>query len=213
MRSIPWGWVVALKGALALSLVVSAHAAESTPAARKHAHPSPAAPAAPALENAQRERLTNEKRDEAIEQLKRIMSKVDDQTTGKADLLYELSEFYWEKSKSLERQEVAKYEAAYRQYQAVRGRGESAQKPNEDHAQSEHFRLEAMRLYEIILRDYPHYERTDEVLFALGYNLYDTGKAGPAIERYRQLIREHLHSRFVPDTYLQLGNHYFDVQS
>ncbi|HEX9508586.1 MAG TPA: tetratricopeptide repeat protein, partial [Myxococcales bacterium] len=151
--------------------------------------------------------------DEAIEQLKRIIAKVDDRTPGKADLLYELSEFYWEKSKSLERQEVARSEAAYRHYQAARGRSERAQEPKEDHVQSEHFRQEAIGLYEIILRDYPDYERTDEVLFALGYNLYDTGKAGPAIERYRQLIREHLHSRFVPDTYLQLGNHYFDVQS
>jgi tetratricopeptide (TPR) repeat protein len=212
MSSFPWGSVVvALKGALALGLVVSAHAAESTPAARKHPRPNRAVP--PMLENAQRERLTNEKRDEAIEQLKRIMAKVDDRTTGKADLLYELSEFYWEKSKSLERQEVAKYEAVYQQYQAARGRGERAEKPNEDHAQSELFRLEAMRLYEIILRDYPRYERTDEVLFALGYNLYDTGKTGPAVERYQQLIREHPRSRFLPDTYLQLGNHYFDVQN
>ncbi len=81
----------------------------------------------------------------------------------------------------------------------------------EDHRESELYRSETMRLYETILREYPSYERKDEVLFSLGYNLYEIGKKDQAVKRYEELIKHYPGSKFVADTYVQLGNHYFDV--
>jgi tetratricopeptide (TPR) repeat protein len=72
-------------------------------------------------------------------------------------------------------------------------------------------RSETMRLYEAVLREFPTYERKDEVLFNLAYNLYEVGRREPAVQRYEELLRDYPSSRFVPDTLIQLGNHAFDV--
>ena len=57
---------------------------------------------------------------------------------------------------------------------------------------------------------YPKYERTDEVLFSLAYNQHELGKQGEAVKRYQELIKRYPKSRFVPDTWVQLGDHAFD---
>src|SRR5262245_26704709 len=51
----------------------------------------------PKLEDATREAMADKKRDETIENIKRIIPKIEDGSPAKADLLYQLSEFYWEK--------------------------------------------------------------------------------------------------------------------
>src|SRR5262249_22797026 len=125
--------------------------------------------------------------------------------------LYQLSELQLEKAKYFEHKETEKYEEAYRRYQEQRRRGERVAEPKEEHSESERYLAEAMKVYEVILQGYPSYDRRDEVLFALGYHLYDSGQREPGIHRYAELIRTHPQSRLVPDAYLQLGNHYFDV--
>src|SRR5258708_39216086 len=60
----------------------------------------------PRLESAEQERLTNQKRDEAIEQLERIIAKSEVGSPHRADLLYQLSELNLEKAKYFERKEV-----------------------------------------------------------------------------------------------------------
>src|SRR5215469_1173890 len=83
----------------------------------------------PRLEETQREALTSHKREETIEQLKRIIPKIDDRSAQKADLLYQLSELYVEKSKELLRSEMANYDAQYRSYEKANKRGA----PQADH--------------------------------------------------------------------------------
>jgi tetratricopeptide (TPR) repeat protein len=196
-------------GALLL-LTISAAAAERGPERPSLRHFWDSA-TPPRLESAEQERLTNQKRDEAIEQLERIIAKSEVGSPHRADLLYQLSELNLEKAKYFERKEVAKHEEAYRQYQEQRRRGQRVREPKEEHPDSERYRAQAMRVYEAILKDYPSYDRRDEVLFALGYHLYDLGRRDQGIARYLELTRSQPNSRLVPDTYLQLGNHYFDV--
>ena len=82
--------------------------------------------------------------------------------------------------------------------------------PKENHRQSDLYRQQAIDLYEKILTDYPSYPRNDEVLFNLAYNLYDTDKKKEAIARYWDLIRKYPDSKFVPDAYVQMGEHFFN---
>ncbi len=42
---------------------------------------------------------------------------------------------------------------------------------------------------------------------------YDLLEAANSVKRYEELIKNYPGSKFVPDTYVQLGNHYFDVAS
>jgi tetratricopeptide (TPR) repeat protein len=167
----------------------------------------------PRLEETQREALTSHKRDETIEQLKRIIPKIDDPSAQKADLLYQLSELYVEKSKELLHSEMANYDAQYKSYERANKRGARQSAPQADHRDSEAYRAEAIALYQRVLREYPGYQRRDEILFALGYNLYEIGRRSDAVASYLELIRAYPNSSFVPDTFLQLGNHYFDVDN
>ncbi len=166
----------------------------------------------PKLEDATREAMADKKRDETIENLKRIIPKIEDGSPQKAELLYQLSELYWEKSKYLYRAEMSKFADDEKKYDEARNRGEKAAEAKEDHRQSELYRSETMRLYETILREYPAYDRKDEVLFSLGYNLGEIGKKDQAVARYNELIKNYPTSKFVPDTYIELGNYYFEVK-
>src|SRR5262249_14905122 len=89
--------------------------------------------------------------------------------------------------------------------------GEARAEPKASHQESESYRAEAVALYERIRREYPKYQRKDEVLFALADNLYEIGRRAEAIARYEELLESNPSSSFAGDTYLQLGNHYFDV--
>lgn len=228
MRSFLRIFAVALSLTFAVASVGEARA-QSKKSSRKKSEKAqaPSAPAAkkkkaerkgpakfsdlPKLEDAEKEALTDKKRDESIEALKKIIPKFEDGNPQKAELLFQLSELYWEKSKYLFRKEMAKFHEEEKKIDEARARGEKVADPKEDHRESELYRSETMRLYEIILREYPAYERKDEVLFSLGYNLYEIGKRDQAIKRYEELIKNYPGSKFVPDTYVQLGNHYFDV--
>ncbi len=160
--------------------------------------------------DAKKEQLADKKRDDAIEQLKRIIPRIQDGSTQKADLLYQLSELYWEKQKYLYRKANKKYDEDLKKYDEARNRGEKVAEVKLDTRESELYRSETMRLYETILRDYPTYARKDEVLFSLGYNQYEIGKKDQAVKRYEELTKNYPDSGFLADAYVQLGNHWFD---
>ncbi|HZA51032.1 MAG TPA: tetratricopeptide repeat protein, partial [Myxococcaceae bacterium] len=170
-----------------------------------------ALPPAPRKEfDAAKEELADKKRDEAIEQLKRIIPRIQDGTPQKADLLFQLSELYWEKQRYLALKANLRFSDEIARVAQARERGERLPDPKLDVRQSEQYRSETMRLYEAILRDYPAYARKDEVLFSLGYNLYELGKRDEAIKRYEELSRNYPDSKFLADAYVQLANHWFE---
>lgn len=162
-------------------------------------------------EDVEREATADKKRDEQIEAAKKIIPKIEDGNPQKADLLFQLSELYWEKSRYLYRKEMLGFFTQQKEADEKKNRGEKVAEPKEDHRESELYRSETMRLYETILREYPTYERKDEVLFNLAYNQYDIGKRDLAVKRYEELLKSYPGSKFVADTYVQLGNHYFEV--
>lgn len=164
----------------------------------------------PRIADAKKDALADRKRDEAIEGFKRLIPKIQDGSERKADLIYRLSELYWEKSKYLYRLEMDRFLAAEKAFDAAQARGEKVEPPQQDHRDSERYRAETMSLYEDLLRDYPKYEHMDEVLFAQGYNLYELNRGPEAVKRYQQLIRDFPQSQFVPDAYIQLGNYFFE---
>jgi TolA-binding protein len=165
---------------------------------------------APRIADAQKDGLADRKRDEAIEGFKRLIPKLQEGSHRKADMLYRLAELYWEKSKYLYQQEMTRYLEAEKAHDAATSRGEKVEPPKKDHQQSERYRVETMRIYEELLSGYQDWSQRDEILFYLGYNLQELGRRDEAVKRYLQLVKEFPQSSFVPDTYVQLGNHYFD---
>jgi tetratricopeptide (TPR) repeat protein len=165
---------------------------------------------APRIADEKKDGLADRKRDEAIEGFKRLIPKLQEGSHRRADMLYRLAELYWEKSKYLYQQEMNRYLAAEKAHDAATARGEKVEAPKEDHRDSERYRAETMRIYEELLSGYAEWPQRDEILFYLGYNLQELGRRDDAVKRYLQLIKDYPQSQFVPDTYVQLGNHYFD---
>ncbi|WP_338865954.1 tetratricopeptide repeat protein [Myxococcus stipitatus] len=164
----------------------------------------------PRIADSRKNALADKKRDEAIEAFKRLIPKLQDGNPQKAEMLYRLSELYWEKSKYLYQLEMDRFLAAEKRADEAVARGEKSEAPKQDHRESERFRAETMDIYAAILRGYPNYPQRDEVLFSMGYNLYELGRREEAVARYEELIEEFPRSQFVPDAYIQLGNHYFE---
>lgn len=138
----------------------------------------------PSSEQLAQDEIADKKLDEQIKETKRPWCF----PTG--ELYFRISELYWEKFCILERRELASAGVGV--------------KP--DHRESALYRNEVMRLYEMILREYPAYERSDEILFNLSYNLSFIGKTKQALRRYDELIRTHPSSNFAPEAHLQRGN-------
>src|SRR5437764_3447001 len=155
-------------------------------------------------EEVQRDAAADRKRDELIQDLQTIIPKIPE-GEKKADLYFQLAELWWEKARYISLQEVKDYDDAYGKWLEAR----QGEEPKINTRQSDAFRREALKLYQIILKNYPQYERKDEVLFVVAYNLYESGQKQEAIQNYNTLIKQYPASRFVPDAYVQMGEHFF----
>lgn len=164
------------------------------------------------LEESKRTAEADRKRDEAINDLKQIIPQVPP-GPQKSELLFQLAEFWIEKSKYFYFQEWSAFDKKQSEhFECVNEQGEKAcgVAPKIDNHESELYRDEALRLYEQILKDSPTYPRKDEVLFALAVNLYEKGDKAGSINRYRDLVTQYPSSSFVGDAYVAMGEHYFE---
>jgi len=144
-----------------------------------------------------------------IKQLKEII-----QTTegpAKADLLFRLAERYYEKSRAAYFGEMQEYDKAVQKWMEAREKNPNAPEPKINNRGSKVWTKAAMDIYRVILRNYKDYRRRDEVLFTMGYNLYETGEKSEGVKMYWELIKGFPESRFVPDAYLAMGEHYFNA--
>ncbi|TXD38920.1 tetratricopeptide repeat protein [Lujinxingia vulgaris] len=71
---------------------------------------------------------------------------------------------------------------------------------------------EAQAIYEDILREYPDYNRLDEVIFRLGSGLIEANQGAQAVGYLQRLVTNYPNSRYLPDAYLALGEFFFDQQ-
>ncbi|HWE22675.1 MAG TPA: tetratricopeptide repeat protein [Myxococcales bacterium] len=169
------------------------------------------APQAPATaEEAARDAAVEAKRDEMIADLDRILRKVDE-GPRKADMYFQLAELWWEKAQYASLQEVRDYDERYGAWLANREKEarSAGTEPKVSTEKSDGYRKKALALYQDVLQRYPAYARKDELLFVLAYNQYEVGEKSAALRSYQALIDQFPGSRFVPDAYVQMGEHYF----
>ncbi|MBK8013969.1 MAG: tetratricopeptide repeat protein [Deltaproteobacteria bacterium] len=153
-----------------------------------------------------RTRQADEKRNEAIEELKKLIPRA--RESQKAEMIFRLAELYWEKSKYKYGLEMDAYEKAHASWSDGGGQG-PAPELKAFVRESDLIKRNALKLYEKVLTDYPDYPRNDAVLFYLGYNEYEDGEKKKAVDHYWTLVKRFPKSRLVPDAYLQLGEHFF----
>lgn len=130
---------------------------------------------------------------EQIEILKSIIARSED-GDGMAGVLFLLGELHRQKACFAERRALAS----------------AGSREKADLREAMLFKNEVIRLYQRILREYPRFERRDEVLFRLAQLL---GKTRTALARYSELIKDHPSSRFLPEAWVQLGDSFCEQRS
>ncbi len=155
----------------------------------------------------ERTQQADAKRDEEILLLKKLIPEAP--KSRKAEMIFRLAELFWQKSKYRYTQEFEEFEGAYDKWVQAGQQG-APPKTQDFLRESQLIKKNALKLYQRVLTEYPTYERNDEVLFYLGYNEYEDGRTKRAISHYWTLIKQFPKSRLVADSYLQLGEHFFN---
>ncbi|MCP4805235.1 MAG: tetratricopeptide repeat protein [Proteobacteria bacterium] len=79
-----------------------------------------------------------------------------------------------------------------------------------DTSGSEAWYDKSIRLYGIILHNYPLFPRADEATFFLASALDDLDRDDEAVRSYIDLVKNYPQSEFVPTSYLLIGEHQFE---
>lgn len=150
---------------------------------------------------AEKEAKLSEVRQRQIEQMRSILQK-DPLYKKKADLLFRIAEKEWDEAKYryfLQRKEYDK------QYQAYAD-GTLKRKPDEpkpDYGK-------ALEEYKKLLKEFPNYERIDEVMFYLGRGLITAEQQKQGASYMLRLTKEYPKSKYVTPAYLAVAEYYFD---
>ncbi len=128
------------------------------------------------------------------------------------DLLFRYAELAWEESRyfffEANRKDDDWLQAKQKDDQAGMAQALADKDALLKHSAS--WQAEAIARYKQILRKYPGYPHTDEVLYFLGHNLWDDNQEKEALGIYKLLVTRFAQSKYVPDAYLAFGEYYFN---
>lgn len=154
------------------------------------------------------------KQDEAIVRLKDLLETTPKGDSERAEILFNLSEMYWEKSKYYEKSAFQKQDQCYALEDAGRTEKHKQCKRRMDDmlAESNRLREEAVSLYREIIQTYPNFDRMDKILFYLGTNLSEADKHDQALKVYRKFLSNFPNSEYAPNVLLSIGEYYFQQE-
>lgn len=152
-----------------------------------------------------------DKRREQIESLKKIIELSPDQKE-QPSLLFRLGDLYWEESRYYFFEAGRKDDDLIRALAAKDSAAEARARAQKDQltTQRDVYAKKAIDTYTEIVQRYKDFERTDEVLYFLGYNLMEMGEERKALVAYNRLVEKFPKSKYLPDAYLAFGEYYFN---
>lgn len=149
-----------------------------------------------------------EKREEQITGIKRLLEMTTEERDT-PDLKFRLAELYYEKSRFyFFRGQEAEDRALRSNNEGEKADAMSEKKRNL--AESKVWLNNALDVYREIRDKYPKYERTPEVLFALGQSYWSEGRYEDSIAMYRDLIVNFADSPLVAEAWIAFGEFYFN---
>lgn len=149
---------------------------------------------------AEKEKMISEKRQNMLRGLQTILVKYPP-GPKKAGVLFRLAELEWEEAQYRYFIERKKYE---KEYEAFLENPKLPQPPEPKPDYSS-----ALNYYKQILREYPDYERIDQVMYYLGYGLIMAGNEKEGASYFSRLIKGYPASKYLPDAYLAVAEYYF----
>ncbi len=152
----------------------------------------------------------HEKRLESIDRAKAMLSGGALNGDAKAKVQFRLAEMYFEEGRFYYFNEMQEYQKKYDDCFNGIPKGCDVNKMNPDNSNSRKWQKSAIRLYDGILRNYPQYQRADEVLFYLGSAYQEIGEPDKAKTQFVRLTKEYGKSRYLATAYVQIGEYFFD---
>jgi len=149
-----------------------------------------------------------EKRREAMAFLEDILGHRPPTGVQKAEMMLRLSDLYFEEGRDLYLTEMSEFQDAYDK--CFNTDGCIADNLQADNSESRKWQDKSIKIYHIILQNYPQYQRADEATFYLGSALQDTDRRSEAVKEFNNLVRAYPDSEYVPDAYVLIGEYYFD---
>jgi len=149
-----------------------------------------------------------EKRHEAMHFLEDILANRPPSGVQKAEMMLRLSDLYFEEGRDLYLSEMADFQTKYDA--CFNAKGCTADDLKADNDESRKWQNKSIKLYRIILQNYPQYQRADEATFYLASALQDIGQRDDAVKEFNNLVRTYPDSGYVPDSYVLIGEYYFD---
>jgi TolA-binding protein len=146
------------------------------------------------------------KRGEVIKKIRKTLPRL--KGPDKADLIFQLAELFWNTQQFFYRQEYSKFDKALQVW--YEAGGDEKTKPKLKTPKADAFKKQALKNYAILLKSYPRYQRRDQVLYVMAYNLYEAGKQNSAVRKYVELVKKFPKSEYAADAYLALGEHFFN---
>ena len=148
------------------------------------------------------------KRMESIKYLKQLIAEGDFEGDRRAEMLLRLADLYFEQGRDEYLVEMAAFDKKYEQCFNTEGCSPDSIKP--ENSGSQKWQKSSIKLYKQILSSYPRYSRADEATFYLAQALTDTGEREEGATYFKTLVKQYPESAFVPDSYVNLGEFYFD---
>ena len=153
-------------------------------------------------------KAARQKRLQAIKQAKDTISKGTLTVENKAALQYRLAEMYFEEGRYYYFDEMERFQKEFDE--CFNTDGCNTEKITADNSTSQKWQKRAIKLYDNVLKNYPNYQRADQVLYSLGAAYQEIKQPEKAVKNFRRLTKTYTDSRFLSMSYVQIGEYYFD---
>jgi cellulose synthase operon protein C len=154
--------------------------------------------------------MARQKRHESMKFLKELLSQGTAQGEQKAEMMLRLADLYFEEGRDIYLTEMSKYEAAYDKCYNDKQCDPTQLKSTDYTTESKDWQAKSIKLYQQILTNYPQYQRADEATYYLASAFLDTQQPDEAVKEFTRLVRTYPQSGWVPDSYVMIGEYYFD---
>ena len=153
-------------------------------------------------------KMARQKRHESMSFLKDLLRRGTAQGEQKAEMLLRLADLYFEEGRDIYLQEMDKFQTEYDA--CFNDEHCNAEGMLPDNEESHDWQSKSIKLYQQILSNYPQYQRADEATFYLATALQEIGQPDNAVKEFTRLVRTYPQSSWVPDSYVMIGEYYFE---
>jgi outer membrane protein assembly factor BamD (BamD/ComL family) len=124
-----------------------------------------------------------------------------------AEALYKLAELYWEESKAVYLEKMAKYQDA-----VTACHNDRAQCPNVPRKTPSVDLAQAQAVYLRLINNYPKFRKIDTVIYLYAFSLRDQGKTGESIKYFQTILDKYPRSRYIADAWMAIAEFRFYEQ-